>query len=236
MLNNAESLYMMLDEPGYLERIKKEWTEIPPIKISKDKYSNDFDLAAYKLLEPIPYFYFHDKAEAGDEKAQLNKLIFKDMRENIYLSQKDYDEYMKNGPAADNKEVLDTTDDRIMYFNELQQSNKVTKIIKNKANTVTIEVDVKKRALFVRNESYHDGWSVYIKNLSDKNNRTGKIKSKVMRVNYIQQGVVLNPGQYIVEYKYFPDSLKKGFIISLVVLIFFVINSLFLFYYNRSKE
>ncbi len=236
MLNDAESLYMMIDDIKYLERIKKEWKEIPPINISKEKYSNDFDLVAYKLLDPVPYFYFHDRTEAGDDKAQLNKLVFKDLREWIFLSPKDNDEFMKNSSDAAAAEVKDTTDDRLRYFNELQGTNRITKIIKNKANTVTIEVDVKKRAVLVRNESFHDGWLVNIKNLNDKNSKTGMIKSKVLKVNYIQQGIILDPGQYIVEYKYFPDSLRKGLINSILVLIIFAVYSVLLFYYTRTKS
>ncbi|MBN2546505.1 MAG: hypothetical protein JXB50_11960 [Spirochaetes bacterium] len=233
MLNNAESLYMMLDEPKYLERIKKDWIEVTPINLANDKNKSDFDLVAYKLFDPLPYFYFHDKIEAGDDKTQLNKLIFNDMREKIFMNQKDYDEFMKNSPVidADNKE--DNKDDKLKYFNELQETNKITKMIKNKANTVAFEVDVKKRTLLVRNESFHDGWSVYITKQNDK--IMNRIKSKVLKVNYIQQGVVMEPGRYKVEYKYFPDSMKKGFVISLLVLIIFAVYSLYLFYDKRSK-
>lgn len=130
------------------------------------------------------------------------------------------DDDSNNGNYNDEnkKEITDMSHKR--DFDILQKKNRVTKILESTSNKLKLEVKVEEPAILVRNEAYHKDWSFKIKDKS-----SGKIveKGKIFKTNFIMQGVILKQGDYIVEYDFFPKSIKLGLIISVITMLFFLL-------------
>ncbi|MBN2544745.1 MAG: hypothetical protein JXB50_03045, partial [Spirochaetes bacterium] len=238
-INYYDTEYSMNYEPNY--KPGENWIEIFPIELTKNKNPDGVNLIAYKLLDTIPYYYFQDRFVLINGKAGFNIIKDNDFREKLYMSSDDFNKYVKNIIRPDfdedkkDKNKKSKIPEFITHFNNLQNENKVVRIIEEKANRVILEVEIKKPSVMIRNESFHNGWSVFIKDISKADKKNKKIKSKLLHVNYIQQGFPINPGRYIVEYKFFPEVIKKGLTISLFIFLLLIIYSLYLLYIKKQK-
>jgi len=294
--NKYDWEYVLNNEEVYEPDV--DWISNDPIIISTDSAYNSFNLMAYKLLDPLPYFFFHDNVEVKNDNSQFNSFLYSDLREKIFLNKNDYETYKKlkllydqsKGLNTKTKKVVFNDDDEeieiideddnsdgnynddsekeilkskeyfwrnlgfedddnndgnyndsekreipntiyIDHFNKLQQENEIFNVLDKNANKLTLFANVKKTSVLIRNETFHKDWKVKI---TEKD--SGKIFDKdILKVNFIQQGVILAPGKYILEYKFFPKVLKTGLIISLIVFIIFIIYFLLLLIIFKYK-
>lgn len=164
------------------------------------------DHTIIKLKEPMPYIYTHDNITVvNNDDIQLLLLLNDDLRKSVYIYKKDEDKI-----PLEKKDFLPINEaDYSNYFTNLQNENKILSVDRTKANKLTIKASIKKPCLLVRVEAYHKDWKVKI---------DGK-KSEVLNVNYLQQAVFLNAGEHIIEFTFFPSSLKIGLYITLTVFI-----------------
>jgi len=191
-------------------------------KINNDEmgYEDIFisgDLEIYKIPDFVPYLYTNDSVSFAEDQDQINKLLFNDLRETVYLNRKDH-ELIKE------EKLKFTKNSREEFFN-LQKENKILSINNKHANKLELNVDVKKTSMLVINEIYHPDWYANV----DGN------KQEVLRVNYLQQGLLLKEGRHRIILKFFPKKTVPGLLISLSSLIILAILIFFIYLKSFKK-
>jgi len=123
-----------------------------------------------------------------------------------------------------NKYVLLETDQSPMALDastNLKNNYKID-IIKYFPNEVELEVVVDKEGYLVSSEVYYPGWKAFI---DDK-------EAKIYRSNYAFRSIFIpSPGKYRIQFKFEPESLKVGKIISFLSL--FLIGFYCVLYSNK---
>lgn len=76
-------------------------------------------------------------------------------------------------------------------------------------NTVTVEADVNRRSILVLADQYFPGWNAYVDG----------VRTEVFPVYYVFRGVLLEPGQHTVVFRYEPSSFRIGMAISVATLV-----------------
>ncbi len=79
-------------------------------------------------------------------------------------------------------------------------------IISRQPTKLVIETNAPKESLLVLSEMHYPGWTV----------KVDGAESGLLRVNYNLRGVQVPAGKHLVEWSYWPESLTKGAIISLM--------------------
>jgi len=90
-------------------------------------------------------------------------------------------------------------------FGLLQARNRITELDLSRANRIRAEAEVGRPAMLVFTEVWYPGWKAFV---------DGK-KVPLYRVNYLQRGVWLTPGNRRVELAFSPGSWRWGSAISL---------------------
>ena len=96
----------------------------------------------------------------------------------------------------------------------------------SRANRTLVETEIERPSMLVIAECWHPGWSA----------RVDGQEVAVHRVNYLQQGVWLEPGKHTVELLFFPQSLRSGLIVSLVTAVFLLVVVVVVVYEARRKD
>ncbi len=192
--------------------------EYNSIKTADDYTKLEDESAIMNIVDPLPYIYTQNKIKKADLNEQMEKLITQDLKQNAYISNDDQTiiKLQNDDKTANNENG----------FISLQKKNKILSIDRSYANKLILKIDVQEPALLIRSEVYHKGWKVFI---------DGK-KHNVLRVNFLQQGVWLEKGQHTVVFKFFPESMKYGFITSAFFLLFFIITVILSYYLNRKES
>jgi hypothetical protein len=102
-------------------------------------------------------------------------------------------------------------------------------VVSRSIHQLTLQTAPTCKGLLVVSEIYYPGWQVYV---------DGK-KKEILPTDMILRGVMLQGGQKRVEFRFSPDSLRKGMIISLATLGLLVLYSLILIargLYRRKKK
>jgi len=155
-------------------------------------------LVAIPLPEtPMPSLYTQSRAIVAPEKEQRRQLLYGDLRKNVFVTQPQDAAGMLNEKMSAN---LLPDDDASAVFTAEQQKNKILRRDERYANKRTVEVDFTEPAMLVRPECWHPGWSVKI---------DGK-PSKVLKVNYLMQGVWVPAGRHTLEFRFMPTAVKIG--------------------------
>jgi hypothetical protein len=82
-------------------------------------------------------------------------------------------------------------------------------------NTISAEVQTNKDSILVVNSEFFPGWKAYVDNR----------RTSIFRANYLFQGIQLPSGKHLVEFRYRPDSLLIGSILSLIgIVAVFILN------------
>jgi hypothetical protein len=161
-------------------------------------------LSVHSLPEPLPYVYTQDRIVGIEDEGQLERLVTGDLRRAAYLAP---------GPAAD-LPATSLGDDpgdgpasaaEIERFDELQKSNAIMRVGRERPNRTDVEIEVEEPAMLVLAETWHPGWRA----------RVDGRRAEVLQVNYLQQGVWLDSGRHTVELEFFPSSLAYGLIVTL---------------------
>ena len=76
-------------------------------------------------------------------------------------------------------------------------------------NKVVIKAEAPSGGWLVLCDNYYPGWKAFI----------DKRSAHIFRADYILRAVLLPPGSHIVEFVYFPDSLKIGGILTCLFLL-----------------
>lgn len=208
-LNEQEIKSLKVNEK--LKELSIEPLEKDPTKV------NDMSLYYAKVLEPLPYIYTQDRILVTSEENQLDILLKQDLRQ-YALYETEIDNLTK---TTETDELMFLKDNK--EFDNLQKINKITKIDREKNNSIKIEIDVKKPCLLIRAETFNPGWSVKV---------DGK-KEKLLKVNYLQQAVFLEKGNHIVEFYFLPKAISKGLAIAIFFILLTVIY-IYLFLKQRN--
>lgn len=95
-------------------------------------------------------------------------------------------------------------------------------------NKITLNVDTAGESFLVLADNYYKGWNVFIDG----------VRSEMYKVNAIQRGVVVpEKGRHIIEFVFRPVSFYLGivlFLISIIIMIFFVFWNGFVSYLGRK--
>jgi hypothetical protein len=73
-------------------------------------------------------------------------------------------------------------------------------------NAISAETESNKDSMLVLNSEFFPGWKAYVDNR----------RTPIFRANYLFQGIQLPSGKHLVEFRYRPDSLLIGSILSLI--------------------
>lgn len=161
----------------------------------------------YTLDEPMPYLYFQDKLYKAETLLHREKLIKEDLRKFALLPDDitlDYPQFNENLKIIENNKN---------QFDDLQSRNQIISI-KKYYNKLILNVKINDQVLLVRNEVYHPGWKVFVNN----------VEKKILEVNYLHQGVILEPGVHSITFKFTPKNIELSLKISLMTLIFTVVS------------
>jgi len=195
-------------------------TEYECIKVEEDLFNQNEDKAEMvELDEPLPYIYMQNKILKLEENLQMEKLITDDLRKCAYVKAED------SAPikTALKKENMESKNNYIENFNNLQNKNRIISADRSHANRILIKAEIEEPCLLVRSEIFHDGWKVFI---------DGK-KSRLLKVNYLQQGVWLEKGEHEIVFRFFPESMMYGLIATLIFTA--ILIAVFILYFLRKK-
>ena len=85
-------------------------------------------------------------------------------------------------------------------------------------NAISAEIESNKDSILVLNSEFFPGWKAYV---DDR-------RTPIFRANYLFQGIQLPSGKHLVEFRYRPDSLLIGSILSLIGIVAVFVLSYFL--------
>jgi hypothetical protein len=150
--------------------------------------------SVHQQPDPLPYVYTQDRVSHAHANDQLAALLHNDLREVVYVDSAEPAGSQGERPAdSDPASGAD-------WFAKLQRANKVLRVDQSRANRTVIHADIQRPAMLVIVECWHPGWTATI---------DGR-PAKVERVNFLQQGVWLSPGQHVVQLRFFPRSVWYG--------------------------
>jgi len=89
-------------------------------------------------------------------------------------------------------------------FAALQRANRIEALDRSRCDRTTIRAQITRPAMLVIAECWHPGWRATVDGL----------EVPLWQVNYIQQGLWLEPGSHTVELTFFPDSMRYGAVAS----------------------
>ncbi len=97
-------------------------------------------------------------------------------------------------------------DEYLAHFEELQNANPIARLDFSHPNRVEVDLSVTEPAMLVLTEVWYPGWEA----------RVDGEPAELLRVNYLQRGVVLEPGNRRVEMVFRPRAWRIGAAVSLV--------------------
>lgn len=92
------------------------------------------------------------------------------------------------------------------------------------ANQIAVKADLETNGYLVLSELFYPGWKAFVNNK----------EVPILKVNGVVRGVYLEGGRNDIVFKYFPESLKLGIIVTAVSLTLFVVFSFWKWRYFRS--
>lgn len=167
-------------------------------------------LTLRQLPAPLPYVYTQDRVVHASKEEQRKRLMASDLRRAVFV---DLDAKI-SGPTLSDAS-LDVGDQAYAQrFNALQAENRILRVERH-ANSLILGTDIRKPAMLVIAEAYHEGWHAKV----DGHEVT------VQPVNYVQQGVWLPAGTQKVELRFWPPSLNRGVAAAVLSLFLILVGS-----------
>jgi len=151
----------------------------------------------YAVTNVLPYVYTQNRVLPLPAEQQRTRLVTSDLRTGVCVDP----ELLVQMPQIASA-VADAGD--VALFERLQKRNPILRLDRSLANRTSIDVKTEVAAMLVIAECWHAGWTAEV------NGRP----APVARVNYLQQGVWLEPGRHTVELSFFPPSMKVGLAVS----------------------
>ena len=149
----------------------------------------------------LPRVYTQARILRADEDAQLNALVFGDLRKAALVGH--------DAVAAIPAGALDGAAKGAPDFERMQSSNRVLGIGLCDPNRVDVEIDMGLPGLVVLTDVWFPGWKAELDGAD----------VPVLRVNYCQRGVFVDsPGRHRVKFYFDPESLRAGMRVSLFFL------------------
>jgi len=174
---------------------------------------------------PLPYVYTQDKLLLADDDTQFGRLMQGDLRKASYvdaafatahshlvIGADDQPPETLYGPCEAGPATISPDSaredlresDAAVRFRTLQEENPITLGDRSNPNRKILDVEVHRAALLVIAETWHPGWRAEV---------NGKA-AQVWQVNYLQQGLWLEPGAHHVELRFAPEDIHWGAAIS----------------------
>lgn len=128
--------------------------------------------------------------------------------------------HLANGESFDPRETVlmeDQSNSRhicaSLFLEPPTENNDLIKFTAYEDSYLSLEVQTDSRKMLVLSEIFYPGWKCRV---------DGEI-TEILPVDYILRGVIIEPGKHQVEMTFFPRSLRKGRVISLVSFLFSLI-------------
>jgi len=151
----------------------------------------------HRLDTVLPYAYTQNRVVPAAADEQLNRLVSSNCRDAVRVEQ----DLVERDPRIA-RAVSDPGD--AGTFAALQRTNRILAVDQRNPNRTVLDVEIRTPAMLVLAECWHPGWTATLDGAS----------VPVEQVNYLQQGVWLEPGRHTVELRFFPKSLKIGIVVS----------------------
>jgi hypothetical protein len=103
-------------------------------------------------------------------------------------------------------------------------TNVATSILRRSPTELVVETNADQTAMLVLSEMFYPGWNVTVDG----------VETELLRVNYNLRGVQVQAGKHIVELRYWPGSLTKGAVITLMTAL--VLLLIFIWERRRVKD
>lgn len=157
-------------------------------------------LQIHPLPEPLPQVYVQDQLVELTDAEQRRQLLDGDLRRAAYVAP---------GSAGSLAAVVagasQASASEVASFAALQRANPVLRFDTSRANRKVVEVHATTPVLLVLNEVWHAGWSATVDGH----------EAEVLRINHLQQGLRLEPGEHHIEMRFLPTNLLWGGAIGL---------------------
>jgi len=153
-------------------------------------------LQLYRLPDPLPFLYAQDRVVPVDEEGQFSRLCDSDLCLAAFVDAESPGPPHLSPVPVERRAAMEEH----ARFQRLQETNRILALDLTRANRKRIELNVETPCMLVIAECWHAGWRA----------RVDGTARPVQRVNYLQQGVWLEPGHHVVELRFCPDSVTAG--------------------------
>ncbi|HOO77029.1 MAG TPA: YfhO family protein [bacterium] len=157
--------------------------------------------------EAIPRAFVLDRAAEVDEAEALERLAQGDLRQAVFLTDTTGDmTTARDLGITDATGNPDRGEEGRRDFAAFQAANPVASLDLSDPNRVRAEVELTRPAVLVFTETWYPGWEATV---------DGK-PADVLRVNFLQRGLLLPRGRHRVEMNFRPKAWRLGAAISLI--------------------
>ncbi|MBU1996069.1 MAG: YfhO family protein [Candidatus Omnitrophica bacterium] len=178
---------------------------------------NDIKLFIHTNFDALPRVYTQNKIIQLPENKQLEMLVFDDLRKAVIIDESE-------------KLPFDITpcQQPIIYFDELQNKNKIAGFNTDNPNKIEIDINVQIPSMLVLTDVWYPGWKATV---------DGK-EEKIYRVNYCQRGLWLEDGRHHIILKFKPKAWTIGATVSIItcilLLVLFLTTKIIKYYKNTT--
>ncbi len=148
----------------------------------------------YAAAPALPRFYFQDRWREAAPEEESEALLNSDLR----LEGRCGSEIISAIPLPEGPGPLKA--EGLRRFNMLQAANLVTAFDLSSPNRITLDLEVSIPSMLVITDVWNPDWRVTIDGA----------ESRLYRVNYLQRGVWLSPGDRRVTLEFHPASVSQG--------------------------
>ncbi len=153
--------------------------DIPGAVVKSDRYS------VVKNDDALPYFYVRSRAEIIKEEQNIISALLSKTTDYHNTA------VIEEEPPAGFESLIGSDQESVEFSVE-------TKLYELTQGQVEVDVSLNKKGLFVFSENYHDNWTC----------RVDGEYFPVQRVNYLFQGVYLEPGEHTIRFEFVNSKIR----------------------------
>jgi len=186
-----------------------------------ERLESNPDFCLHRNPRPLPRAFVMDRVVACSEDEAMEELVRGDLRRGVFVDDsKQLAVSSEQSPEAGKSSTLTahclpltayrsfdpgTEEEYLFHFERLQKANPITRLDLGNPNRVEVDLNVTVPAILVLTEVWYPGWEA----------RVDGEPAELLRVNYLQRGVRLAPGERRVEMVFRSRAWRIGAAVSL---------------------
>lgn len=169
-----------------------------------------WNIRVYKVIKPLPRAYMSYQWQVATAEQAVNVITNADVA--------DFDFWSTT--------LISGEGEKLPVSQATGREKWHVRFLQNAANLVSMEVTTDLPGMLVLTDHFYPGWLVFV---------DGK-PNFICRANGVLRAVHLASGKHMVEFKYEPDSLKLGFMLSILAMFLLFLIALLLFIRCEKKD